>query len=125
MLFSIKLICAIIVIKNTNGLKNVCDKDCIADVMLINKNNLSVAKDSETIHNITVLSFDELITYDEWNQVINENQTSDDEDLPHYVVPEISSYERGKKIMQKVFATGGFDDENCFIYADKVWQTNS
>lgn len=68
--------------------------------MLINKNNLSVAKDSETDHNITVLSsvFDKIISYGEWNQVINANLTSDDEELPHYVVPEISSYERGNNI---------------------------
>lgn len=92
----IRLICAIIVIENINCSKNVCDKDCIADVMLINKNNLSVAKDSETDHNITVLSSVlDKITYDDWNQVINENTTSDPEILPHYVVPEISSYERG------------------------------
>lgn len=96
----LKLFCAIILIKNIDGLKDVCDKDCIADVMLINKNNLSVAKDSETDHNITVLSSvlaQKLIKYDEWNQVINENLTSDSEDSPHYVVPEISSFERGKQ----------------------------
>lgn len=98
----IKLICAIFVIDEINCLKNVCDKDCIADV-LINKNNLSAAKDSDTDHNITVLSsvFDKLITYDEWNQVINENLTCDPEKLPHYVVPEISSHERGTKKTRK------------------------
>lgn len=91
----VKLFSLIIAVDTINSSKNVCDKDCISDVMLFNKNNLSVPKDSE--HNITVYSsvFDNKIEYGDWNQVISENQTSDEDDLPHHIVPGISNYERG------------------------------
>lgn len=91
----VKLFSFVITVGTINSSKNVCDKDCISDVMLLSKNNLSVLDDLD--HNITVHSsvFDNALKFDSWNQVNNENQTSDDEDLPHYIVPGISNYERG------------------------------
>jgi len=35
-------------------------------------------------------------TASEWHQMLADNKMLDDSDLPHYVVPEISDYERGK-----------------------------
>lgn len=69
--------------------KNVCDKDCISNVVL-SKSNWSRGSD----HNITTIHsiFEQNIKFDEWNQVITDNETSD---LPHYVIPEVSNYERG------------------------------
>lgn len=89
----VKFLVVMITVGRSNGLGNTCDKDCLSNVML-SKSNLS--RDSEK--NLTVHSslFEKVIKYDEWNQVIKQsNMTSDEQDLPHYVVPEISNYERG------------------------------
>lgn len=95
-----KILVLIVMISKVNGLKNVCDKDCISDVMLGNKNNLSVPKHSD--HNITVYTsvFDKVLNLD---QMVNDSLVSDSDDLPHYIVPEISNYERGTKEVCKKF----------------------
>lgn len=88
MFLFVKIFVVSAIIAKISCSKNVCDKGCIADIML---NKINLSKTSE--HNITFLS--SMIKYDEWNQVIN-NETSE-EDYPHYVVPEISSFERGAR----------------------------
>lgn len=90
-----KILVLIVMVSKVNGLKNVCDKDCISDVMMGNKNNLSVPKHSD--HNITVFSsvFDNKVF--NMDQIVNDTSVNDSEDLPHYIVPEISNYERGRK----------------------------
>lgn len=91
----VKWLSFIIAVDTMNCLKDVCDKDCISDVILFNKKNLSMPKD--LFHNITVHSsvFDNAMKYDDWSQVISENETSEAEESSHRVVPGISNYERG------------------------------
>lgn len=90
MLLTIKLICLVFLSKKINGL------NCAYDVMKWSKKNFTDSKDSEI--NFTALSseFDHILEYDKWNQVIKDNTTRDRKDVPYYVVPEITSYERGK-----------------------------
>lgn len=88
MFLLVKLVCLVLLFKKINSL------NCAYDVMKWSKENFTVSKDSE--RNFTVLSseFDSILECDKWNQVIN--TTKDYKDVPHYVVPEITSYERGE-----------------------------
>lgn len=90
MLLITKILVLLFGISKVNGSKNVCDKDCISDVMLGNKNNLSVPKHSD--HNITVFS-----SVFNMDQPANDSFVSDYDDLPHDIVPAISNYERGTR----------------------------
>lgn len=127
--FIIKLLCFVLVIR-----KNECSKnDCILDVVFLNKNHLYSMKDSEdnfteakpvsVIHNV--------VEYSDWNQVIKENITcSEEDDLPHDVVPEISIYEKGEPIIklnskkiknQKYSIIENFKKTNFMVYI--FWKT--
>lgn len=85
----LKVLLVITLISKMNCLKNVCDKDCISDVMLQTR---KLSKDSD--HNMTIF-FDQLLNQSEINQLIEDN-TTDFLNLPHNFVPEISNYERGQ-----------------------------
>lgn len=88
----LKVALVILFLNGLECLKNVCDKDCISDVML-NKKNFS--KDSPD--NFSVV-FEKIGKY-EWNRVIlgDDNATKFAETAPHNFVPEISSHERGRQ----------------------------
>lgn len=86
-----RLLFVITLISGLDCVKDVCDKDCISDVIL-NKRNLS----KESDHNITIVSavFDSLFN-NKRTQVIKDDILEYSDDLPHDFVPEISDYERG------------------------------
>lgn len=89
-----KLLFVITLISGLDCLKDVCDKDCISDV-ITNKRNLS----KESDHNITFASavFDSLFNNNDnkWLEESKDNISEYSDDLPHDFVPEISDYERG------------------------------
>lgn len=87
-----KLLFVITLLSGLDCLKDVCDKDCISDVVL-NKRNLS----KESDHNITIVSavFDSLFNNNNNKRVIKDDISEYSDDLPHDFVPEISDYERG------------------------------
>lgn len=94
--FLAKVFLILEIVRTIECSNNVSDKDCISNVML-SKSNRSKASE----HNVTIVH----ATLDQnfkWNQVIATNGTSDLEDLPHYVVPEVSSYERGANAAVKL-----------------------
>lgn len=74
------------------------EKDCITDLVFLNKENFTLLKDLEENFTESESIIHNNVEYDEWNQVIKDNETSLEDDLPHYVVPEISSYERGEGV---------------------------
>ena len=68
------------------------DNDCFSGVVFLNRNFST--KESE--ENFTEARTQSIVEYDKWNQVIKDNKTIVEKILPHDVVPEISSHERGK-----------------------------
>lgn len=69
--------------------------DCHSDLVFLNK-NLTSSKNSED--NFTDAVRD-VVSYNEWNQVIKDNKTSDGEILQHDFVPQISSFEQGEAVL--------------------------
>lgn len=90
--------------------KNVCDKDCISNVML-SRSNRSQGSDhnASTVHSI----LEQNIKFDKWNQLIADNETRD---LPHYVIPEVSSYERGANAAVIIVMISSCN----YVFADSV-----
>lgn len=64
-----------------------CMQNCISEPIFIPNENISVPNENFTIS----IQNHVLISEQNWNR-------SDDIELPHNVAPEISNYERGKKI---------------------------
>jgi hypothetical protein len=78
------------------GVRNTCKNNCLTKVIRDESSN--------KINNLSAQSpvYEKAIEYDEWKQVIGQsNVTSDEEELPHYIVPKVSDYERGKVELRK------------------------
>lgn len=98
----VKLMLILAVVREINSLS------CVSDMLRWSRKNFSESRNSEI--NFTALSseFDKILEYDEWNQVLRDNTTT--EDLPYYVVPETSRYERGEKWEHsRIWNAGNFE----------------
>ena len=94
MLSIVRVLCIFIAVRRADCI----ERHCVLDPVSIKSNS-----SKGSLRNFTVSSaFNRIVNYDEWNQVIR-NDTSDNEDLPHNLVPQISSYEKGrqKKVLKK------------------------
>lgn len=114
-----KLLFLITLTSGLDCLKDVCDKDCISDV-ISNKRNLS----KESDHNITIASavFDSLFNSNKWSQVSKDNISEYSDDLPHDFVPEISDYERGyvNNLLLLIAKSCSYAADNKFHAPEKV-----
>lgn len=90
--FAIKLLCLTLVIRNSEC----SEKYCISDVVFVNKDKLSVLKDTDENFTESENGIHNAVNYENWHQMISDNETSDEVELLHNEVPEISSYERGE-----------------------------
>lgn len=75
--------------------KNVCDKDCISNIMFSRSNWSSKSSDHITINNSILEQSIKL------NQVISDNETSDSDNFCHFV-PKVTKYERGANAAVKI-----------------------
>lgn len=73
---------------------------CVSEVMQWRENNSSNDRNSET--NFTVVKPFQGIQFDELAKVANESHIGD-LNAPYYVVPEISSFERGECVAEVNF----------------------
>lgn len=89
-----KLIVKLLLLVLVPGKSECSDNDCLSGVVFLNRNFSNKESEENFTEARTVVQ--SIVEYDEWNQVIKDNKTTDEKILPHDVVPEISSFERGE-----------------------------
>lgn len=96
MIAFVRIFLLIFLTQATIGVRNTCKNNCLTKVIRDESSN--------KINNLSAQSpvYEKAIEYDEWKQVIGQsNVTSDEEELPHYIVPKVSDYERGRVELRK------------------------